>query len=196
MDLQTVSRTTTGATTLANLKANARIRHSSEDTLLQSLLDAAEEQFEADTNIPVLPTQFKLGLSRVIPTFQLPRPPFLTFESVKYTPTDGTEVVVDTDALTLRYVEMLPTFTIEDLTATDGTMEIIWNAGYEDAAAVPARVKQAIYLLATHWAQGGRSAVHMDKRIMDVEKTTPLAYTRIVDRMRIKNADGGLNGGY
>lgn len=196
MDLQTISRTETGCTTLAKLKANLRVRHVSEDDLLQDLLDAAEEQFEADTNIAVLPTQFKLTLSRVIPTFQLPRPKFLSFESLKYTPTGGTEVTVDTSAYEVRYVEMLPTFTIPDLLEQAGTMEIIYNAGWEDADAVPLMVKQAIYLLASHWATSGRTAVHMDRRIMDVEKVTPLAYTRIVDRVRIKNADGGFNGGY
>lgn len=196
MDLQTISRTETGATTLAMLKSNSRIRHSSEDDLLQDLLDEAEEQFEADTNRALLPTQYKLGLSRIIPTFQLPRPPFLSFASLKYTPYGGSEVTVDTSAYAVRYVEMLPTFTIPDLLEQAGSMEITWNAGWENADAVPKRAKRAIYMLATHWASSGRTAVHMDKRIMDVEKTTPLGYRHIVKKMQIKNADGGLNGGY
>ena len=196
MDLQTISRTETGCTTLAKLKANLRIRHTSEDELLQDFLNAAEEQFEADTNRSILPTQFKLGISRIIPTFQLPRPQFLSFESLKYTPYGGTEVTVDTSAYEVRYVEMLPTFTIPDLLEQAGEMEIIYNSGWQNADAVPERVKRAIYMLATHWATSGRTAVHMDKRIMDVEKISPLAYQTLVARLRVPNADGGLNGGY
>lgn len=185
------------------VKANKRIRNASEDSLIAFWIAAADAYVEKRTNRALLTQTLTLRIGKILPVIQLPRPPLASITSIKYTPEDGDEVTVSVDADTVVTIEsMLPTIGIPSIetaygedSETDGSMTVVYVAGHASAAVVPAPLRQAVLLLASHWLTS-REAAFMDPRIMNVEKKIEFGVDSLVDIYRIPNANTSINGGW
>jgi len=203
MDLQITTAPTLFSIDKALVKSNKRIRHSSEDDLIDFWIAAADRYIEKETNRSLLTQTLTLRIDKILPVIQLPRPPFASITSLKYTPEDGDEVTVDVATDTVqRVVDMLPTFRIPSIDAaygedveTDGTMTVVYVAGWNAATSVPADLRQAALLLASHYVTS-REAAYMDARLMQVEKKIAFGVDELVRGHRIPNANTPINGGY
>lgn len=175
------------------VKKGKRIRHSSEDDLIEFWIKAADEYVEKRTNLALMEQTFVLRLRRILPAVQLPRPPLKTITSVKYAVTGGTEQALSDPNDRVRIDRMLPTIDT-GLVEQAGTMEIEYVVGADDPDKVPAALRQATYLLAAHYVTS-REAVYFEPRIMQVEKTISFGVDQICKEHRIPNATD-LNGGW
>ena len=177
------------------MKENSRVRHASEDALIDQAIEAAEEYAEGFMNRPIMLTKFQLRVARVLPEITLPRPPLVELVSLAYTPKGDASVEVDLSSVTEREVDMLSTVTVADLSATSGDMTVVYTAGHEEASDVPSTIVRAVLLLASHFYKN-REATFIDSRVMNVEKKIPYGVRDLLIRHRIPNADSMINGGY
>lgn len=175
------------------VKAGKRIRHGSEDSLINFWIAAADEYVEKRTNLALMEQTFVLRLRRILPSVQIPRPPLKTITSVKYAVTGGTEQVLSDPDDRVRIDRMLPTIDT-GLVEQAGTMEIEYVVGADDPEKVPAALRQASYLLAAHYLTA-REASYREPRIMQVEKTISFGVDALVKEFRVPNATD-LNGGW
>lgn len=147
------------AVTLAEAKAQARVLHDADDTLLTRLLTAAREQVEADAGLAIVERTWRQRLDQFPGEdyIEIKRRPLQSVESITYQDADNAqqtwdddEYTVDTDRLRgvvlLNYDEDWPI-------TRDGrnAVTINFTAGFPDADSVPALAKQAILLLTAHW---------------------------------------------
>lgn len=159
------SRTTapTGSViALADLRLQCRIPddQTDENDLLEALALAADGACEAYTNRGLLPQTWTLGLPDWFTVVDLPMAaPLRSVSSVKYRAADGTLATVDSsDYLTesgsdpARIVRApnvsWPSLQSDRLASR---VEIAYTVGYDNAAAVPAPIRQGLLLLASHW---------------------------------------------
>lgn len=193
MDLTLKTPTEKTSIDISLVKKGKRIRHSSEDDLIEFWIKAADEYVEKRTNLALMEQTFVLRLRRILPAVQLPRPPLKTITSVKYAVTGGTEQALSDPNDRVRIDRMLPTIDT-GLVEQAGTMEIEYVVGADDPDKVPAALRQATYLLAAHYVTS-REAVYFEPRIMQVEKTISFGVDQICKEHRIPNATD-LNGGW
>lgn len=193
MDLTRTVAPTMTSINVALVKAGKRIRHGSENDLIEFWIRAADEYVEKRTNLALMEQTFVLRLRRVLPAVQLPRPPLKSITSVKYAVTGGTEQVLSDPDDRVRIDRMLPTIDT-GLVEQAGTMEIEYVVGADEPDKVPAALRQATYLLAAHYVTS-REAVYFEPRIMQVEKTISFGVDQICKEHRIPNATD-LNGGW
>jgi uncharacterized phiE125 gp8 family phage protein len=177
------------------VKANKRVRHASENDLIDFWIAAADRYIEKRTNRSLLTQTLKLRLRRILPTVQLPRPPFQDLVSITVAPAQGTAPTIDVSTVKNRIVDMIPVIDIPGLPEADGTMEIEYKAGWSEAAKVPADLRLASLQLASHWMTS-REAAFMDPRIMTVEKKIAFGVDQLVKEHRVINVNEAINGGY
>jgi len=147
--------------TVAELKAHARITSGSvEDTYLTTLITAATDVVQRLTRRQLINATYAFGL-RQWPSgngpIELPRPPLSSVSSVTYVDSDGTRQTMDAgdyaadDARQPGRVE--PVYGEVWPSARDEANSILitYVAGYGAAgSSVPAALRQAILLMATH----------------------------------------------
>ena len=162
MELVTITAPTGAVATTAELKAQCRVKHSLEDTVLAACLLAATEWAEKFTGRALRAGgTFELWLDE-FPSggIRLPKPPVASVTSVKYYAQDGTDTTL---VVTTDYTVFLPTGdeageAIVDpayqrswpvARAVRGSVRIRFVAGYDAApTAIPGAVKQAVLMLA------------------------------------------------
>lgn len=194
MDL-TVKTAPTGTTiSLDLLKTSKRIRHNSEDAIIEFWIKAADDYIERRTNRALMEQTLVLRLSRILPCIEIPRPPLVSISHIKYTPKGGDEVTVDAGDITTTNRDMIAQATIAGLTEKPGTMEIEYVAGASNADDVPSPLRQASMLLAGHYMTS-REATFLDPRIMNVEKKIEFGVDQNCLQYRVPNL-AELNGGY
>lgn len=193
MDLTQKTAPTKTSIDVALVKAGKRIRHGSEDELIEFWIKAADEYVEKRTNLALMEQTFVLRLRRILPAVQLPRPPLKSITSVKYAVTGGTEQVLSDPDDRVRIDRMLPTIDT-GLVEQAGTMEIEYVVGADDPEKVPAALRQATYLLSAHYVTA-REAGYFEPRIMQVAKTIEFGVDALVKEFRVPNATD-LNGGW
>lgn len=166
---------------LADFKAHARIDGSFEDTVLQNALDAAIDNFDgADGSLGQAlitqtwkQTQYRpSGEIRV----HLTVPPFQSLSSIEYYDADHAlqtatlsefMVVQDGD---FHFVRPKPGNAWPAMADRPDALSLTYVAGFGDAAEnVPRRIKQAIRMLAAHWANE-REAVTVAQFMRDVPR--------------------------
>ncbi len=177
------------------VKANKRVRHANEDALIDFWIAAADRYVEKRTNRALLTQTLMLRLRQVLPSVQLPRPPFQQVASVTITPAQGPAPTIDVSTIKNRIVDMIPVIDIPGVSEVDGTMEIEYLAGWGEAAKVPADLRLASLQLASHWMTS-REAAFMDPRIMTVEKKIAFGVDELVKEHRVINVNEAINGGY
>lgn len=193
MDLTVKTPSTDLCISVAQVKANKRIKSAAEDELIGLWIEAAQEWVAAEAQISILPTVYTARWQSIYPEVELLRPTVSSIASLKKTPKGGTLTTVLGNALTTFKRDMLTIVTVPDITtAIDGVLEIEYTAGYADAGSVPARIKQAVLLLASHWMTS-REAGHMDPRLMDIEKEIPFGVRDLVSQFRVPNTTALLD---
>lgn len=203
MDIQITTAPNATSIDAALVKSNKRILHNSEDSLIDFWIKAADRHIEKETNRSLLTQTLTLRINKILPVIQLPRPPLASITSIKYTPEDEDEVTVDVNTDTVqRIVDMLPTIRIPSIetaygecSETDGTMTIVYVAGWAAADDIPFDLRLASLLLASHWLTS-REAAHMDLRVMNVEKKIPFGVDALIKNFRITNNNEAINGGW
>lgn len=193
MDLTVKTPATLISIDAALVKSNKRILHDSEDALIAFWIKAADQYVEKRGNIALMQQTFVLRLRRILPCVQLPRPPLNTVTSVKYTPEGGSEQTLASPNDKVRIDRMLPTIDT-GLECQAGTMEIEYVAGADDPDKVPAPLRQATLLLASHYLTS-REASYFEPRIMQVEKKIVFGVDELVKEYRVPNGTD-LNGGW
>lgn len=152
---------------VAELKAHARIVHSSEDAYIASLLVAATTAVEEHTRRALLTQQWRMT-TEARGAFALPRPPHATVEEVRTLDMYGETAVVDPSLywLDADAGELRPLFTWDAWRVV-----VDYTAGYGAAAAdVPADLRHAIkFIAALYYAQ--REHVVMGTIVAEVPTT-------------------------
>lgn len=188
MDLTVKTAPTKFSIDKSIVKAGKRIRHNSEDLMIDFWVAAADAYIEKRTNRALMEQTLVLRLRKILPTVFLPRPPLLSITHVKYTPENGSEVTVDEadyrESID-RMVTRLDIFEVPML-GRRGTMEIEYVAGATEPDDVPFPLRQASYLLAAHWLTS-REAAFMDPRIMNVSKKVVFGVDELTMEYRVPN---------
>jgi len=144
--------------TLDEVKRQCNVVAEDEDLALDMWITAAREMVEAAANRSLLPQTWRLRIHDwPLDKLELPRPPLIAVESVKYYDSTGTEQTLPATYYSVD-VDREPGVLWRDedayWPATDGRpngITVIYTAGYATEYAVPARAKQAILLLVAHW---------------------------------------------
>lgn len=145
--------------TVAEVKLNARVAHSVEDTLIAQWIKAARKLAEDYQHRSYVTQTYRMTYDNAPPfCFDFPRPPLISVQSVKFFDTDDVETTypasqyfIDLNSevgrLALNHGEVWPTTTLRPINA----VIIDFTTGYgPTAAAVPDSVKNAIYLYCTY----------------------------------------------
>lgn len=143
---------------LAEVRAFLRISHEDDDTLIERLAKAAREAVEERTGRALMAQSWRMAADwsearrpKGWRAFALPRPPFLALTEVRIVRDDDTSTVLAPDALRVRPDSgdvLLPAQHAAYAGARAWRpVEIVWQAGYGDADAVPEALKTAVLLL-------------------------------------------------
>lgn len=149
MSLQLLTPPAAEPVTLAEAKAHLKIDTSDEDALVATLITAARARAEWHTGRAFVTQRWRLRLD-VWPqqgVIELPLPPLVSVEEVAVTDAGGIRSVLDTASYRVDTASapgrVIVTARPPSLRARDG-LEVAFTAGYGDASAVPAAIKQAI----------------------------------------------------
>lgn len=145
----------------AEAKTHMRVTASDEDTYIGTLIEAARIDSELVQHRQFITATYTLTLDR-FPAgdyIDLPRPPLQSVTSVKYYDSSGTQqtfsssnYTVDTSAAPGRIYVDWDTGWPSDVDDRRNAVEIIYKAGYGDAAtSVPNTTIQAIKIKVAHW---------------------------------------------
>jgi uncharacterized phiE125 gp8 family phage protein len=145
---------------LEEAKAHLRVDHSADDDLITAMIVAAREVCEQEAGRAFITQTWQLSLERFPGSecpIEIPKPPLIGIESVTYIDGEGDDQVLDPSAYYADTADdpgrLLPAFETSwpDAREFPNSVRIEFEAGYGAAAAVPARAKQAIKLLVSHW---------------------------------------------
>jgi len=173
--------------TAAEAKVHLRIDHSTEDTYIEGLVEAAREFIENVTGRSLITRTYTAKLDDWPRTsvISLPFPPLIAVTSIKYTDEDGVTATFSSSDYTVdNYNEpgrivlasdaSWPSVKLADING----VEIIWTAGYGAAAtALPQKLREAAYLLVGHFYEN-REAVAVAQGISVTP--VPLAFWDLV----------------
>jgi uncharacterized phiE125 gp8 family phage protein len=168
--------------TLLEAKQELRIDHEADDVLIQSLIRAAREEFEASTGMALIDQHWRLALDRwPRGTVSLRRGPVREVTSVTVYGSDGEAMVLDPAVwqadiagarLQLRE-RPGPGLTLNGI-------EIDFRAGFGEAGTdVPDLPKRAILKLAAHWYEFRASFGAGDQPV-----SFPSGYDRLIATCR------------
>lgn len=158
--------------TLVEAKQHCRVTNDVEDDLLASFIAAAREYVEEFTRRILMPTTVRIGLDH-FPGGRLclPHTPVQSITSIKYLDGAGVEqtfspanYVVDLGSfppsVSLAYGQSWP-----QTQSVANAVRIVYVAGYESAAAVPAALKAAIklYVADLYLNREAQSAARLEK---------------------------------
>lgn len=153
MSLHLVTAPSALAVSLIEAKAHVRQDAADDDTLITSLIGAATEAAEHMTGRSLLAQTWELSLNAFPTEFELTRVPVSAITSINYTDTAGATQTLASTAYALAqddfgFALILPTYnTVWPVSRGDvGNVKVTYVAGYANAAAVPAGIKQWILL--------------------------------------------------
>lgn len=161
MHLRLISGPEEEPITLSDAKSHLRVTTDADDTLISLWIAAAREQVEGLTGRALLPQTWELRIDR-FPGWrravELPIAPLLAVQSIAYSAADGTLTTVDASGydvlqsggprampgrVLLSPAALWPIARARDAQA----VRITYQAGYADAASVPAALRSAVLLL-------------------------------------------------
>ena len=144
--------------TVAEVKTYLKVDSSAEDTLLAVLIQAARESVEKYCRIAVIEQE----ITEYYPRFlfyglRLSVSPLVSVDEVTYIDAGGTEQTL-LPAVYGVYPEIKPPMvfltygqTFPTTRSQPNAVKVVYTAGYEDADAVPAAIRQAMYLMIADW---------------------------------------------
>jgi uncharacterized phiE125 gp8 family phage protein len=169
--------TSASPVTLAEARAYLRIDGGDDDAVLASIIEAATEWVEDQTRQQLRTTvlEYTLDAFPCGREIRLPKPPLRSVEAVWYFNPAGQEAIfpsaaykLDTSSKPGRII-LKPGFSWPVTDGSPQAVRIEYTAGYDDAAPVPAVLKQAIKFMAGHWFENREAAI--DRRIDAVPLT-------------------------
>lgn len=143
--------------TLAEAKAQLRIEsdETADDTWITTSLTIVREQVEDLLNRSIMPQTLELAISTFEDVIQLPKPPFTSLSSITYYDENNVSQTLSSSLYLVNdFVEPAEVAKKSDQSypavyARPDAIRITFVAGYADAAAVPASIKQAMLMLLT-----------------------------------------------
>lgn len=164
MLLQLVTPPASEPLTTDEAKAQLRLEHNEDDTLVAALVVEARECAEAFTNRALLTQTWKLLLPGFCAKIDLPKPPLQSVASVKYLDASGVEQTLDPSRYEVisdaNQAFIIPAYGASWPTVREqmGAVRVTFVAGYGTAADVPQTFKQAmaIYLAQRYEDREGR----------------------------------------
>ena len=178
--LSLVTAPTSEPVSVDDCKLATRIESTSEDDFLAQLVTAAREQIEVDTDLKLMPQTWRLTLD-AFPwrmgcnpyAIELPIWPVRSV-SIKYDDLSQVEQTLSPSRYYLRnaaYPAVIRPEVGYAWPATSiraGSVRIDIEAGFTDAAAVPTRAKQALYMLFGHWVEHRHLATSKSYNAIDM----------------------------
>lgn len=155
--------------TLAEVKQHLRIDSDDtyDDDLLNAYIATAVERSEIITGRALLRTTYKLEID-TWREVQLPKPPFVSITSIKYIDTDGNEQTLSTsdyeidDAREPTQIYFKVNHQLHDQLRP---IEIVYQAGYTNAAAIPSGIKQYTKMVVCDYYDNARTS-SVEKQMM------------------------------
>lgn len=137
------------------VKNHLKVEHTDDDTLIAALIEAATFAAENYCNRSFLPetvTQYQDSFNTWDRPIYLHRNPARAITSVKYQDSDNVQqtLVSGTDYLLDSFSEPARVYSLDNWPTTktiENAVEIIYTAGYDDAASVPGPIRAAILLI-------------------------------------------------
>ncbi len=166
MGLKLKTAPTVEPVSLTEAKLHCRVDHTTEDTLITSLITTARIFCEKQQNRALITQTWEMYLDG-FPCkdyIEIPLPPLQSVTSVTYYDTeDNPETFTDFDTVTerfvgsivLKYGKMWP----QTILRPSNAVVVEFIAGYGLAVAVPQNVKQAMLLLIGHWYMNRESVM-------------------------------------
>lgn len=153
---------------LEEARLQAKVESTDDDTLVSEMIEAAREVVEDVTDFQLVSATWTWTLDR-FPAgrfFVVPHPPMTAVTSIKYLDSDGVQQTwdagsYDTDftsipgRIALAHGESWPTIRGGEI----DSVEVIFVAGYANAAAVPSHYKQAMRLIVADWYKNREDSV-------------------------------------
>jgi uncharacterized phiE125 gp8 family phage protein len=176
--------------TLDEVKAQCRILHNDEDSLLNIYRAAATQAAEMRCQRQLMLATLVLTLDGFPEEIRLPKPPALAVSSVAYIDTAGSTQTLSTDVygvdvltepgrVYLKYGQAWPA-----TRPIPNAVTVTYTAGYSSSAtiatqqaAVPAEIKLAILHIAGHWFEN-REPVNVGNIVSDI----PMAGEALLDK--------------
>lgn len=147
--------------TLGEAKAQCRVDHNDEDTLIAQLVSAAITYLDGYSGVlgrAVVTQTWKVETDEFCDDeIRLPLGDLISVTSVKYYNVSNSQTTLATSVYGAYtddrgpYLELKFNQTWPDVYDREDAVEIIWQAGYGAATAVPAAIKQAALLMVGHW---------------------------------------------
>jgi len=137
--------------TVSELKNNIGIFHTEKDAILELYIASAVDYAERFTGRQFMPAVWELQTDTYYEYFKISKAPFVSIVSVKYYDANNAlqTLVADTDYIVSStnpaIIQFLSDFVLYD---RPDALQIRFNAGYANAAAVPALIKASIILIA------------------------------------------------
>jgi uncharacterized phiE125 gp8 family phage protein len=143
---------------LGDARVFLRVSGTEEDGLIARLLAGARERVEEATGRALMEQTWRMsadlseGVARgAFTSFRLRRPPFLGFVEARVAKADGTSAAVALDDVRTEADAETVWLRLTGAALAGARawrpVEIVWRAGYADAAAVPDALKTAILML-------------------------------------------------
>jgi uncharacterized phiE125 gp8 family phage protein len=145
--------------TLVEAKAQARITHTTEDSLLSAYVQTAREAAEAFMARGLLTQTWTLVLEEWADRIWLPMAaPLQSVSSVEYYATDGVLTTLSTSTYTVDTVSRpgrivrapAQTWPALQPDRLDGAVVITYVVGWDTASAIPERIKQGVRMYVTY----------------------------------------------
>lgn len=188
MALKRITAPTVLPVSVAEAKAHLRVDTTDDDALITALIWDATEAAEQNTGRVMTPQTWTLTLDEFPEALQLTRPPVISVTSVAYVDLDGTSQTLAGSAYSLDtaddfgFAYIVPAYgtTWPDTRDQINAVTVVYQAGYADAASVPAPIKQWILL------QVGAMFENREAEVVGSGSAISLGYAdRLLDRYKV-----------
>lgn len=138
--------------TLAQVKMNLRIVLDDEDDDIERMIVTARQMAEGRLNRALMPQVLEFAADQFCAQIKVPRPPLRALTSVKYIDSDGVEQTLDPAGYLLDDYVDPPTIAAAygspwpATRARGAAVKVRYDAGYADAASIPAPIIQWMHL--------------------------------------------------
>lgn len=185
MGLTLVTPPTADPLTLAEGKAQCRVLHDDEDTLITRLISAATRYVERSLSISLMERTYRLDLDTFSDAIELCRGPVTSVTSVQYVDADGVTQTIDAENYSVdlsgrtQWVVRNSDYSWPATLDAVNVVSVTYVAGFEELPSEYEDLKHAIALLVGHW-YSNREAVAVGQQAGDV----PLAVDALMQPFR------------